>query len=482
MADNQASTLLIYFLGAVVLCGISVVAIGVLVDVNRHFNRWLLPFVNPLVLAAIVIGAVLSKRDITNAEFEIGTAAGTEPELLIWLMRLVSMTVLGICIARLISASVSYESRPRYGRGLFMSFLLFYITNAVLNNIFGAKPVFDQKLIYPALAFLAAYLNRNKDFAYMIVATKWGLLLFSVASCAAVVLFPQAALQQAYASPLPAIHVRLWGLGSNPNSIGPLALVLLLLQAHQPFRSRILQLIGYGAGFFVLVLSQSKTAWLAALIAFPTLWWGNALYAAAVRARSRVSVYPIHGFSRPIFVCLLGLICISAVAYIYLHTSLTALAGDEQVTSLTGRTDIWAVAIDIWKKNPLFGYGSTIWDQDFRRLIGMDFAYHAHNQFLQSLSAAGAVGFAGLLVYTLALFRYAYAANTATRGLSLALFWVVFIRFFTETPLNMSSLFTGEFATHLLLFSIVLAKGRRPYPAMQTTPAEYERLRSALPR
>ncbi|HEX7635727.1 MAG TPA: hypothetical protein VF427_10660, partial [Noviherbaspirillum sp.] len=73
-----------------------------------------------------------------------------------------------------------------------------------------------------------------------------------------------------------------------------------------------------------------------------------------------------------------------------------------------------------------------------------------------------------------------YAANTAMRGLSLALFWVIFTRYFTETPLNMSSLFSGEFVTNLLLFSIVLARSRRPYAAMRA-PAEYQRLSSIGP-
>jgi hypothetical protein len=61
------------------------------------------------------------------------------------------------------------------------------------------------------------------------------------------------------------------------------------------------------------------------------------------------------------------------------------------------------------------------------------------------------------------LFRYAFAANTATRGLSLALFWVIFVRFFTEAPFNMAGIFSGEFVTHLLLFTLVLTKGRDVY-------------------
>lgn len=460
MVDNQLSTMLLYFFGAIVLCGAGVLAVGFFVDINRHFNKWLLAIISPIILAANAASSVLSDRNITNAEFEIGTASGEESTVLVWLLRLVTSLVLGICAARFISASQKHEGRTRQGGALFAAFLFFFVTNDVLNNIFGIKPVFDQKLIYPALVFCAAYLSRDKGFTPMIDATKWGLLLFCIASVVAIVLFPQVAVQQNYAGILPSIHVRLWGLGSNPNSIGPLALVLLLLQIYRPFGNRLLQLFGYAAGLFVLVLSQSKTAWAAALIAIPTLWWGHMLYAAQTQNRWRQSAYSVRNFSRPILVCLLGLAAVVALAYIFIHDPLSQLAQDEQVTSLTGRTDIWALAIDTWKRNPLFGYGTSMWDVEFRRQSGMNYAYHAHNQFLQSLSVAGVLGLLGLVVYTIVLFRHVFAANTATRGFSLALFWVIFIRYFTEAPLNMSSIFSGEFVTHLLLFSLVLTKGR----------------------
>lgn len=477
MVDNQISTVLLYFVGALALCGIGLLAVGFFVDINRHFNKWLLPVISPMVLAATAASSVLSERNITNAEFEIGTASGEESAVLVWLLRLVTALVLGICIARLISVSQMHKGRSRQGGALFAAFLFFFITNAVLNNIFGIKPVFDQRLIYPALVFLAVYLSRGHGFTPMIDATKWGLLLFCVASMAAIALFPQAAVQQNYAGVLPSIHIRLWGLGSNPNSIGPLALTLLLLQIYRPFGSRLLQLAGYAAGLFVLVLSQSKTAWIAALIAIPTLWWGHLLYAAQARARTRHSAYSLRSFSRPILLCLLGLVAVTALAYVLIQDPFAKLAHDEQVTSLTGRTDIWALAIDTWKQNPLFGYGTSMWDVEFRRLSGMNFAYHAHNQFLQSLSVAGLLGLLGLLVYTFVLFRQAFASNTATRGFSLALFWVIFIRYFTEAPLNMSSIFSGEFVTHLLLFSLVLTKGREPASVSQAS-RDYEPLQN----
>jgi O-antigen ligase len=354
---------------------------------------------------------------------------------------------------------------PREGRGLFLAYLLFYATNFVLNNMFGAKWAFDQKLIYPVLVMIAVYFSRNRDARLTADATKLGLLLFCAASCAAIFLLPRAAVQRDYASVIPFIGFRLWGLGSNPNSTGPLALVLLLLLAWRPFRNRILQMLGYGTGIAVLVLSQSKTAWLATAIAFPTLWYGQLLYNAARRGQSRTSAYPVRHFLRPILLCVLGLAGVAALAYLQLHNPLANATSDQQaqVTTLTGRTEIWAVALETWKQNPLFGYGSAMWDDEFRRAVGMDFAYNAHNQFLQSLSVAGGLGLAGTLAYTLVLFRYALAANTATRGLSLALFWVIFVRFFTEAPLNMAGIFSGEFVTHLLLFTLVLTKGRDVY-------------------
>lgn len=465
MADNQLSTILQYFAGAMLMACIGLFVVGAFVSLNRQFGKWTVALINPLILMAICGTAILSGRDITNAEFEIGTAAGTESSLLVWFLRFFTAIVLGICLARYISASQGHETRPRQGRGLFIAFLLFYVTNFVLNNLFGIKPEFDQKLIYLALVIIAVYLSRNRDINFTIDATKAGLLLFTVASCAAIFLFPRTAVQQAYASVIPSISFRLWGLGSNPNSTGPLALVLLLLLAWKPFRSHLLQLLGYGTGLAVLLLSQSKTAWLAAVIAFPTLLWGKMLYNAAQQGRSRTAAYPISSLLRPILFCLLGLAGVSVLIYMQLHNSLATVAQDQQVTSLTGRTDIWAVALETWKQNPLFGYGSTIWDDNFRHAVGMDFAYNAHNQFLQSLSAAGLIGLAGMLFYTLILFLYAFAANTATRGLSLALFWVIFIRLFTETPFNMAGIFSGEFVTHLLLFSLVVTKGRQVYIA-----------------
>lgn len=466
MPDTSLSIMLLYFAGALGLGVAGVLAVGTFVEVHKHFNRWLLPLVIPMLLLAMGFGVVLSQRDITNAETEIGSFGDNATALQIWLLRLVMLFVLGICVAVFLSVSQRHEATMRQGRSLFVGFLLFFVTNNVLNNLFGTNPLIDQKLAYSAVIFAAAFFSRNKDVTPLIDATKWSLLLFMAGSCAAAAWKPSLAIQPYAEGVLPGLPFRMWGLGSNPNSIGPLALVLLLLLAHRPLSSRLLQLAACAVALCVLVLAQSKTAWGATLLAFPVLWWGKMSHAAASRAGNPYTPYPLRSLLRPILVCLLGLAIVLALLYATLHVDqVTKLTTDKQVTTLTGRTEIWAAAIRTWQDNPLFGYGSTAWDSAFRERIGMGFAYSAHNQFLQSLSTAGLVGLIGLIVYLLLLLPYAFAANRATRGLSLALAATIFTRFFTEVPLTIDGVFSGDFITHLLLFSVILTKGRQPVAA-----------------
>src|SRR6185295_11888417 len=50
-----------------------------------------------------------------------------------------------------------------------------------------------------------------------------------------------------------------------------------------------------------------------------------------------------------------------------------------QLLTMTGRDRIWAVAIEEWQSNPVFGYGPGLWDPEYRASIGLLNATHAHN-------------------------------------------------------------------------------------------------------
>jgi O-antigen ligase len=160
----------------------------------------------------------------------------------------------------------------------------------------------------------------------------------------------------------------------------------------------------------------------------------------------------------------LGVICIASFFVFWLlildpislwEKFIRSKIGSEIIT-FTGRGQIWSVAINAWLDNPAFGYGPEIWGTEYRAQIGMQFAFSAHNQFLQSLSAAGALGFACLMIYLWLLGRYAVQASNKTKGVAFALFLLTILRSMTETPLAINTLFNGEFLVHLLLFQIVI--------------------------
>ncbi|HEV2609937.1 MAG TPA: O-antigen ligase family protein [Noviherbaspirillum sp.] len=469
---NEIISMLTAGVGALIFGIVGIFAFGWLLLVQKRLRRWTIAMIFPILIAAIGIGAILSGRDFTaEASDAVKTEVGSG--MLVWFFRLTTIGILGICMARLVSVSQSLENRGREGRGLFFAFVFFYVTNLVINNILGTDPVFHDRYLPAIIIFTAIYFSRGQDRNTAVDATKVGLLFFMVGSCALAVVKPNLALQTGYdMGYLPGLNIRLWGIGSNPNSLGPLAVIFLLLLTFRPFRMRWLQILAIGAGLVTLVLTQSKTAWIAALIAFFIVWWTRSISSPANPRQRNISYYSPRNFAAPMVVCLmaLGLIFVYGILMAF-DQEVAVIDRDLQVSSLTGRTQIWEAAIGAWQTNPLFGYGSNVWGPEFRKSIGIDAALSAHSQFMQSLSEAGLVGLLGLLIYMTALFARAYTTNAETRGMSLALFSIVFVRSISETPLDLTNIFGADFLIHLLLFRVVLvhtyAPVRVPQPQLQ---------------
>lgn len=460
MTLDELYLILLYSGVAVCIGMVSIMSLGFFVEIQSNFNKWIHALIFPIILIAIGIGSLLSGRNVMFAEADIDLAVGNEIQLITWTYRVATVLILGICFSIFISTLQKNKSRGNYGWPLFFSFSLFYFTNIILNNIFGTKPVIDWKFLYPFIIFSTIFLSRNKDTNFSIQGIKFGLLFFLFGSIIAAMVLPKISLQLNYIG-LPGINIRLWGLGSNPNSIGPLALIFLLLVAHKPFNRRLLQYSAISMGVCVLLLSQSKTAWGAALLSFAILWWGHVMHSPINRNIRKPANYALRNLSIPILLAFIGIALTVMLAFYSIYGSPFAHTTNEEIKTLTGRTEIWSVAIETWKNNPLFGYGSSVWDEQFRKYMDMNFAFSAHNQFLQSLSEAGSIGFIGLMIYMVTLFRYAYDANGETKGLSLALFSIILIRCFTETPLEIIGIFNGDILVHLLLFRIVLINNRK---------------------
>lgn len=98
----------------------------------------------------------------------------------------------------------------------------------------------------------------------------------------------------------------------------------------------------------------------------------------------------------------------------------------DEITSGTGRTRIWAVVIDLWLEQPLFGYGagSVKFILPFHPLL-FKAAAHAHNMYLSILFSGGIVGLSIFLTSLVLTLRRAWR-NRAHGTIGLVIFYLLY--------------------------------------------------------
>jgi O-antigen ligase len=443
----------IYIGGALAFSVAAVLALGTAMQFERRWPWLMVPALYLLIFADNCVVPPLSGRNLLASEAWVApTGVGK------WFTRLIIVSSLTICVARMAAAAFSHENRHARGGMLFIAFCVYFLTSAVLTSALGTHPEFKHDLFYVPFLFAAVYASRTQDPEVALRFAKVGLFIFILESCLVSLVAPDITIERNYHSWIPGVSVRFWGLETHANSMAPLALVYLLLSLHQPFEQRWVQRLGLILGVGVLLFAQSKTTWTAAAITIPLLLvvrsgaWGAAAF----------SLLSLSG--------VIGLAMLLLPAF---GVSLEGLSETQQgyeASRFTGRDVIWSLAVQEWLRNPLFGYGISMWDEAYRMQIGMDHAVSAHNQFLQTLSVAGTMGLIGLVVYLWMLVRYAMRAARPSQGLSVALLILVLLRCVTETPLQLESFLSGAFVTQLLLFHVALAYGQGAPRAAQPPP------------
>ena len=260
--------------------------------------------------------------------------------------------------------------------------------------------------------------------------------IFFACSALAAVLIPTVVIDKGYAGGILGIPIRYYGLAAHANTLGPLAVVFMICLWRFPFDSRLINLISWALAFISLILSQSKTTIAAALVI--------AVFLALYRYRIRL-IESSRRRGAGLFIGIIACSCFLLAAAIsvtwlgadtaerWVHRLDLAISG--QLTTLTGRTQIWFIAWEEFLASPWFGYGPSIWGDYYRFMIGIRTANSAHNQLLQSLSSAGILGLAGLLFYSLVLAVYAVRAAPLSGGISVALVGLMFLKRFSRSSL-----------------------------------------------
>jgi O-antigen ligase len=440
-----------------------VVGLGVSLQADLRLRRFYVPAVVLLLGLVPATGVMLSGRDVTQA---IDFVVQTEPsQAMVWFLRLSSLALVGLSAVRLGADLLGKHRREPGPSVLLIAFLTYFCCNYLLNAVFGSVPATPiVPALYSAMVLCAVYVSRDADPRSVLRFAKVSLMLVMIGSLAPLAYDPGLVRQVVTAEiRIAAVGFRLFGLGSNPNSIATLALVNLLLTVHQPFRSRMLEAANLALTLGVLVLAQSQTSWLTIFLAVPALLIG----------RSKARLLDKRTLVALCIVLMIAALGVMALALFSKHglTLSDFFTGDRyrEVTSLTGRSTIWRAAMLEWENSPLFGYGPTMWDTAYRSRIGLLFAFTAHNQYLQSLAVAGAFGLCATLAYLGPLGWYCFTAPRAWRGLALALFVQLLLRSITEVPLDIGTPFANEFFPHFLLF-FVLVCAHAPRTAMAAVP------------
>ncbi|MGY0194250.1 O-antigen ligase family protein [Leptothrix sp. BB-4] len=454
--------LLVAFGAAVAL----VLAMAGLLHAEGALRRWRHVVIVPLLVAGVSLSGLLSGRDLraVNDMLDGPGVGGTLTTLMNMGLRLITVALVLMALAAVVASRFHRHRHARPAasdlpaldpaggaRWLLASFWLYVAANAIVNAAFGAFPAFSHNALYLPVVVLSLYLARGRPLAELLVPAKWALAAMMVLGLLAAALKPELAIQPGYKGLLPGLGFRFWGVGSSPNSTGPLALLVMLLEVHQPAPRRWQRVLLLLLGGVVLLLSQSKTTWGVALAVVPILH----LYR---RGEQAGRGGPGLGELAAVFIGL-ALLATGLAAGLLggIGNAMSNMADPvaaNDVQTLTGRTRIWDAALAAWQLNPWFGYGPTAWGLEHRIALGMPFAVSAHNQFLQSLSAAGILGLATLLVHLVLLAGLLVRRRRETRGLSLALLLFLLIRCATETPLPVGTMFNGDVIALLLMLQV----------------------------
>ncbi|HVW64819.1 MAG TPA: O-antigen ligase family protein [Nitrosospira sp.] len=475
-------TVLILPIAAFVFALLSIMAMVMVAAISSRWPGRLFSYLMWLILIASV-GTILFSERVLRMDY-YGLVVDSEGDTgSHMLSKLLLAAVIGcsvaLCAAWIFTFKKNKTGNNRfYQRGLqaptdiVTSFMVFYVAFSILPIFFGQRYAFHISLVYPFFVFLALFLWVQRSNIDPAVILKQCLSVLVVGSLIAGVAAPQLAVQPGYIGLIPGFSSRLWGITSHANGLGSVACLLFILEAAEPTKRAWLSRCILLAAAAAMILAQSKTSIVAAFIGFSIIFvWRFLLQAQAKSEDGR------HKENLVIISALGSLMAFTAIFgawVIFSETSiLDALARRlegralDDLSTGAGRTLIWSVAIQGGMENPLFGQGSEFWSLENRLRWGLSGAVHAHNLFLQVFSRSGFVGLATLLLFLYFLSQYAVRASGVTRGASIAILTVFFMRAMSEVPISPNSILGSEFFAMMACFIYLIDRGGRPVPKLR---------------
>lgn len=408
------------------------------------------------IFIAVAILTLLSGRDLSRVAGLLGTAdaVGRHP-IDAWTQRGVSVFLLLASCERIVSAWLRQEPSTRSPHLLLPTYIFFWSATVAAPALFSAHPSMSHEYLYPLLIGWAAILLSTHESEKAVAAARNAILIFIAASFLLIPINSKMMLEFSYGQGFIPGLPRLAGLAPHAVSLGMTVQAGLLCLWAQPLQRRWLNRLAWAMGLTAFFLAQSKTAWLSFVVCAGAM--GVVRQGANFKRRFGDVENPTFG----IVVTLLSMLLFTMLAATFILTDAASKvtkffdsSEGAQLTSLTGRDQIWAAAFQEWRQNPIFGYGPELFSPDYRQSIGMSYATNAHNQFMDTLARSGLVGATSLVAYIGLLFFLSLRYANASKGLSVALFLAIALRSISEVPLSLFS-YGSEFVPHVLLLMLL---------------------------
>lgn len=325
---------------------------------------------------------------------------------------------------------------PRKEMGLVIAAVAFYYLALVLSCLGGAVASFPEPYWVSPLLVMAFLIPADYTHDWFLKVSRIALRVILVSSFVAL-LNPTIGFNYDENRTFLGL-ARMQGITPHPNTFAFIVVIGLILEMSAG--SKLIWKLLYVAG---ILMAQSTTAYLMAAVGLLII--SNRLSKLA-RVAASISAF--------VFACL-ALVNTEWAAQV-IEEVLPSTAG-----SFNGRTAIWAAVLFGFESNPVFGYGPSLLDEDYRQqyLPYFDAAAQAHNQWYQTLGGTGIIGVASLVILGLVMLGVALRSRKATRGLTLAMFVVMVLRGVTETPLRPSGMSIATFC--LIIVLVVIASAPR---------------------
>lgn len=432
---------------------------GVLHFTSRRQDGWLHYCIYGVLLGVATM-VLTSGRDISNGS-DAGYAAQAAglSSIATWVIRLTSFAFVLLSAERILSHVLRSNSMRHGGSsppGLLPAFCAFWLCTAFIPTFFAAHPTsFRHDSVYLLLIGSAYIFSSHKSSVDALKAARNGITLLCVTGLVVAAVKPGLVLDFNYQQGLISGMPRLAGLTPHAVSYGFIVQIGIFCVWYSPYEKKWLNALAMLTLIASLILAQSKTAWSSTMVC--------ALILCALNYRVTLSKAILDSQRPALGIALVASLLIaltSGTLFLLFHNIDGALASflasDEgaNLASFTGRDQIWQVALTEWSRNPILGYGNSLFDADYRTLIGMSAATHAHNQVIDTLARSGVVGAAALIFYMSVLLYWSIYYARATRALTVLLCLSIFLRCVSEIPFITTG-YGVDFVAHALLLAII---------------------------